>query len=118
MDRTLTLQVPAEDPGATPEEVAREWAPCLRALGDETRLQLALLLAERPRSVKDLQEATGLTQPLVSHHLRTLREGGVVTVRAEGRRNVHDLCCAELIDVVRCLASLATANAAADIEPG
>ncbi|MFB6520426.1 ArsR/SmtB family transcription factor [Streptomyces sp. NPDC056401] len=41
----------------------------LRALGDETRLTLMLLIAERPRTVKELQEATGLSQTLVSHHL-------------------------------------------------
>jgi DNA-binding transcriptional ArsR family regulator len=56
-----------------------------RALGDETRLRLLDLLTTGERSVADLMERTGLGQSLVSHHLRTLREAGLVTDRRDGR---------------------------------
>ena len=56
-----------------------------RALGDETRLRLLELLADGERTVGDLMEATGLGQSLVSHHLRTLRQAGLVSTRREGR---------------------------------
>jgi DNA-binding transcriptional ArsR family regulator len=97
--------------GATAAERAREWAPKLKALGDETRLTMALLLLERPMTVKELQEATGLGQTLVSHHLKLLREQELVSAAPRGRSNVYTLCCEELADVVRGLAAVATATA-------
>jgi ArsR family transcriptional regulator len=57
-----------------------------RALGDETRLRILEALATGERCVSDLMDALGLGQSLVSHHLRALREAGLVTVRCEGRR--------------------------------
>lgn len=56
-----------------------------RALGDETRLRLLEILTAGERCVADLMGILGLGQSLVSHHLRTLREAGLVTVRREGR---------------------------------
>jgi ArsR family transcriptional regulator len=56
-----------------------------RALGDETRLLLLEILADGEHTVGGLMAATGLGQSLVSHHLRALREGGLVTARRDGR---------------------------------
>ena len=56
-----------------------------RALGDETRLGILQLLGGEERCVADLMELSGLGQSLVSHHLRTLRQAGLVTRRATGR---------------------------------
>ena len=56
-----------------------------RALGDETRLWLLELLAPGEQSVHALMDATGLGQSLVSHHLRTLRQAGLVGTRRDGR---------------------------------
>ena len=56
-----------------------------RALGDETRIYLLELLTTGERTVADLMETTGLGQSLVSHHLRALREAGLVTTRRDGR---------------------------------
>src|SRR5712672_505771 len=56
-----------------------------RALGDETRLRLLELLTTGQKSVAELMDLTALGQSLVSHHLRTLREAGLVIARREGR---------------------------------
>jgi DNA-binding transcriptional ArsR family regulator len=56
-----------------------------RALGDETRLWLLELLTDGEHSVAGLMEATGLGQSLVSHHLKALRQAGLVSTRREGR---------------------------------
>ena len=56
-----------------------------RALGDETRLRILETLATGERCVADLMDALGLGQSLVSHHLRTLRQAGLVSVRRDGR---------------------------------
>lgn len=56
-----------------------------RALGDETRLRILEILATGERCVGDLMDALELGQSLVSHHLRALRQAGLVTVRRDGR---------------------------------
>jgi len=56
-----------------------------RALGDETRLRIIEQLASGERSVSDLMARLDLGQSLMSHHLRILRESGLVTDRREGR---------------------------------
>ena len=56
-----------------------------RALGDETRIRLLEMLATGERTVGELMDATTLGQSLVSHHLRTLRQAGLVRTRREGR---------------------------------
>ena len=57
-----------------------------RALGDETRLRVLETLTTGERCVRDIMDALGLGQSLVSHHLRSLREAGLVVVRREGRQ--------------------------------
>lgn len=56
-----------------------------KALADVTRLRIVQLLASRPRTVNELIAAIGLSQPLVSWHLRRLRTAGIVTTRRIGR---------------------------------
>lgn len=88
-------------------ERARALAPKLKALADENRLTLVLLLAERPRTVRELTDDSGLTQTLVSHHLAFLRDQDLVSITPRGRANIYALCCDELAQPVRLLASLA-----------
>lgn len=106
MDETREVVLPASD--LTDRDRARLLAPKLKALADETRLTIALLLAEQPRTVRELQEAMGLGQTLISHHLAPLREQGLVSVSPRGRANVYTLCCEQLGAPVRLLATLAT----------
>ena len=63
-------------------------ATVLTALGDETRLRImeSLLLGEK--CVTDLVREMKCTQPHASHHLRILRNSGLV----EGRRDGKQIC--------------------------
>ena len=67
---------------------SRECAAVLRAMGDETRLRIleSLLLGEK--CVTDLTQVLRCSQPHVSHHLRILREAGLV----EGHRHGKQVC--------------------------
>ena len=57
-----------------------------RALADETRLRcLALLVAEGELCVCELTHALGLSQPMISRHLASLRESGIVSDRRAGQ---------------------------------
>ena len=50
----------------------------LHALAEDNRAEIVRLLVDRQLAVKDLVDVTGLSQPLVSHHLKVLREAGLV----------------------------------------
>jgi ArsR family transcriptional regulator len=57
-----------------------------RALGDPTRLEIFRLLAAQagPVCACDVVDRFGLSQPTISHHLRILREAGLVKVSRRG----------------------------------
>lgn len=59
------------------------------ALADGARWRIVELLAERPRSVGELAELTGLRQPQTTKHLQTLARAGLVTVFPLGQRRVY-----------------------------
>jgi len=83
------------------------------ALGDGARWQIVELLAERPRSVGELAELTGLRQPQTTKHLQTLARAGLVAVYPLGQRRVYALESAPLAmfaDRVRELAVTADAH--------
>jgi DNA-binding transcriptional ArsR family regulator len=61
------------------------------AVAEPRRRQILDLLASGERPVNDLVGLLGMSQPLVSKHLRVLREVGAVEVRDEGRRRVYRL---------------------------
>jgi DNA-binding transcriptional ArsR family regulator len=89
---------------------ARQIAPVLKALSDENRLTILLAIADRSSSVTDLVAATGLGQTLVSHHLKSLRENGLVVVTPVGRSNVYSLCCDAIAEPIALLSTLANTN--------
>lgn len=57
----------------------------LKAIADEKRLRIVSLLAGGERCVCELQDALGAGQSLLSFHLKTLKDAGLVTDRREGR---------------------------------
>jgi DNA-binding transcriptional ArsR family regulator len=61
------------------------------AVAEPRRRELLDLLVGGERSVNDLVALLGIAQPLVSKHLRVLREVGLVEVRDEGRQRLYRL---------------------------
>src|SRR5690349_6263697 len=61
----------------------------LGLLGDPSRRAIFELLARRACSVQELADELPISRPAVSQHLRVLREGGLVTSRAEGTRRIY-----------------------------
>ena len=66
-------------------------AKLFRGFADPSRLSILLALREGERTVSDLVETTGFTQPNVSNHLSCLRDCGLVTVRQQGRFAYYSL---------------------------
>jgi ArsR family transcriptional regulator, arsenate/arsenite/antimonite-responsive transcriptional repressor len=68
-------------------EMERErMVAAFRALGDPTRLEIFRLLAaqDAPVCACDVVDRFGLSQPTISHHLRILRQAGLVTSAKRG----------------------------------
>lgn len=64
---------------------AGDLAPMFRALGDPVRLRLLSLIAAQDEvCVCDLTGAVEVSAPTVSHHLKVLREAGLVQSRRRG----------------------------------
>ncbi|MBI4725348.1 MAG: helix-turn-helix transcriptional regulator [Rhodomicrobium sp.] len=63
----------------------------LKALAHETRLLVLCLLAERERSVTELENILSLRQPTVSQQLARLRLDGLVTTRRDGKTIYYSL---------------------------
>lgn len=55
-----------------------------QTLGEANRLRIIEFIGDKERSVTEIVEATGLSQPLVSHHLRMLRETRIMETQREG----------------------------------
>lgn len=66
-------------------------AKLFRGFADPSRLSILEALREGERTVSDLVEATGFTQPNVSNHLSCLRDCGLVTARQQGRFAYYSL---------------------------
>ena len=63
----------------------------LRVLAAPARLAIVAELAEQPRFVHELVDRLGMSQPLVSQHLRVLRGARLVGVERRGREAVYSL---------------------------
>lgn len=79
-------------------------AGAMRAFGAASRVRLLWALVDGERTVEELEALTGMTQSLVSHQLRILRDARLVRVRRDGRRahyRLHDHHVPELLAAVR-----------------
>ena len=68
-----------------------EAAQLFKVLGSESRLWLLRLIAEEPRTVGVLTDVTGMSQPLVSQHLRTLRQAELVAAMRRGKEMTYQI---------------------------
>jgi ArsR family transcriptional regulator len=69
------------------DEEVRDLTRIFRALADPTRLQMMAMLvrADAPLCACEVEEQFELSQPTISHHLKVLRQAGLVT----GARSSH-----------------------------
>ena len=74
-------------------------ADVFAALAHPTRRMLLDLVGARERSVGDLVDAVGLTQPAVSKQLGVLRDAGLVRSRVQGKQRMYRLDAGPLQDV-------------------
>jgi len=61
------------------------------ALADPTRRQIFERLAQRAMAVGEIADGLPVSRPAVSQHLKVLKDAGLVTMKAEGTRNVYQV---------------------------
>lgn len=93
----MTVEAMLERPaGARPDMAAmmasaKDAAEFLKALAHEHRLLLLCLLAERPRTVSELEELLDMRQPAVSQQLARLRLDGLVAAKRDGKAVTYSI---------------------------
>ncbi len=60
-------------------------------LCDSTRLRILWLLCHAEECVSDIAAAVNMSSPAVSHHLKTLKQSGLITSRREGKEVLYTL---------------------------
>ncbi|MCC2314036.1 ArsR/SmtB family transcription factor [Cellulomonas xiejunii] len=78
---------PAADAHALGADAAAQLAPVLKALGDPLRLRMLSFVATSATGeacVCDIASVADVSQPTVSHHLKVLKDVGVLTSQRRG----------------------------------
>ncbi|MGD8398556.1 MAG: metalloregulator ArsR/SmtB family transcription factor, partial [Anaerolineae bacterium] len=63
--------------------------PPLKALADETRLQIVAMLRRREMYAQEIVDRLDISQPAVSRHLNLMATAGVLTIRREGNAKYY-----------------------------
>ncbi|OGR06700.1 MAG: transcriptional regulator [Deltaproteobacteria bacterium RIFOXYD12_FULL_53_23] len=80
-----------------------------KCLADENRLRILLCVSTGKKSVSRIVEELGLSQPLVSHHLKELKRSLLVQVERSGPFVYYELTDALILRVMENLAGLGMA---------
>ena len=81
-----------------------------RALGDSNRLQIVQTLSGGEKCACKLLEQFEITQPTLSHHMKTLCECGLVDVRKESKWSYYSLNCETLQAFQQFISGLSCCN--------
>jgi DNA-binding transcriptional ArsR family regulator len=79
-----------------------------KSLSDENRLRILLCVSSGKKSVGGIVETLGLSQPLVSHHLKELKRSLLVRIERSGPFIYYELSDSRILDVVDILTTVAT----------
>jgi DNA-binding transcriptional ArsR family regulator len=85
------------------QEVSQLHADLCSALADPKRILLIYALAEQSRSVNELAEELGLSQPATSRALKVLRERGLVSAERQGTTLEYHLTDIRLVEALNML---------------
>lgn len=85
----------------------RSCIPLFHALGDPARQDIILLLAETEKlTVNEIADQSRLSRPAISHHLKILKDQGLVSIEQQGTKRYYSLELEESVGLLRKLTSL------------
>lgn len=88
----------------SPGEIG-QLAATFRLLGDASRLRILFHCLDGPKAVGDIAGSLGLSQTLVSHHLRLLRAARLVAGRRKARQIFYELADGHVRDMLTDMAA-------------
>ena len=86
-----TRRLPPESTQRPPAASLVDMTPFFKAFCNPTRAQIIEFLLGGERCVCEMTGPTGMSQPLVSHHLAILRDTGFVRARGSGARTYYSI---------------------------
>lgn len=93
------------------QEVNQLHAEICAALADPNRILMLYILSEGPRTVNDVAQLVGISQPSTSRHLKVLRERGLVRAERQGMSVEYRLADSRLIEALDILRLVLRDNA-------
>lgn len=81
----------------------KDCIPLLGVLADEHRQKIIMILAKNRKgiSVNTITEMMPLSRPAISHHLKVLKQVGLVSMRKEGTENIYYLTSKHVIEKLK-----------------
>ncbi|EYE88910.1 ArsR family transcriptional regulator [Fervidicella metallireducens AeB] len=80
----------------------KECIPLLNALADETRQRIILILAEEEGlNVNMITERLSLSRPAISHHLKLLKQVGIIDMERKGTENYYYLTLKDSVQMIK-----------------
>ena len=80
------------------KETVQTVAEAMKQLGDPSRLRIFWLLCHCEECVINIAAATGMTSPAVSHHLRLLKNAGLILSHRNGKEMYYRAADTEIAD--------------------
>lgn len=82
--------------------IFRECLPVLQTLSDAHRQDILLLLSENSKlTVNEITERMTLSRPAISHHLKLLKNAGIVKVEQQGTQRYYSLSLEESVQLLK-----------------
>jgi ArsR family transcriptional regulator len=78
-------------------------AEVLKTVAHPVRLRIVELLEGGEKSVTEIKELLGVTQPLTSQHLSQMRMRGVLGSRREGSQVYYSIANPDVVKVIHCI---------------
>ena len=97
------LQEKAQGAARIEQERIERAAEVLKTVAHPLRLRIVELLESGEKSVTELKELLGVTQPLTSQHLSQMRMRGVLGSRREGTLVFYSIANPDVVKVIHCI---------------
>ena len=91
-------------------EINQLHAEICAGLADPKRILILYALSEKPRNVTELSEYLDLSQPMVSRHLKILRDRSMVNTTRTGSTIEYSLSDSRLIEALNLLRAVLASN--------
>lgn len=82
----------------------------IQTLNDVNRLRIIKIIGNNTCSVSSIVDKTALSQPLVSHHLRVLKQAGILTTSRQGPFVYYSIRNKKILSILGALSDLVQEN--------